>query len=788
MNKSKPLVSVIMPVYNGEKYLREAIESILDQTFTNFEFIIIDDGSTDGSLKIIKYFSGQDTRVRLIINKTNLGVAARLNQGIVASRGEYIARMDADDISLPRRFESQLAFLDSHPQVGVLGTAAYIIDQYGKINGSVRFPSNHLLLLWHLCFFENPIIHPSVIMRRNLINQMSVYNLDVSNAEDLNLWCRLSSKTRLANLPDIYFCLRKHEDNISLKKWSEQKRWTLENSRQLLSEILKDEITLAQLEGACQAVWAPVNANPQDFFQLAQLKYMLGCVLLTAAGFSCQEKIKLGQAASRELQELSKRVHGILPRKKIKRWINEINAIGMQSSKNKSYSLEKEKSHPVDDFNNDPYPGKPKILFIGLCESTHTQSWIDLLENSEINVRLFALPSGFYPPERWKTRVYLSKNRRKWYKPIPEIETGNLFSKVKRLYQTGLSIEPDSQKLARFLLETPKSVYTALVKIFIFSSLTIIRLLQSNPEKWLASIIQEWQPDIIHTLGTFDNQGGEFYYKVRKKYNLESYGKWVLQLSGGSDLTLRRHDPEMIPHILNYLTECDVIVSDNRSNISYASKLGIPVEKFSSITPVPGIGGLDIENLAQLWQVKPFHRERMILWPKGYDSQWSLALPVLEAIKLCWDEIKPCKIYILAATQELRAWVMALPKEIRQNCIIQDRIPRDEVIRLMLRARVMLAPSMIDGLPNVLLEAMACGAFPIVSPLETITPIVCQEKNVLFARNLYPEEISNAITKAMNDDDLVDKAVVRNLKLVVVIADRKKIREKVKKFYLSILK
>ena len=138
---------------------------------------------------------------------------------------------------------------------------------------------------------------------------------------------------------------------------------------------------------------------------------------------------------------------------------------------------------------------------------------------------------------------------------------------------------------------------------------------------------------------------------------------------------------------------------------------------------------------------------------------------------------------MLAMESETRMWFHALPPEIKQACRVDDRIPRHEILQLMGRARVMLAPSLVDGTPNSMFEAMATGAFPVLSPLDTIRPLVRDDSNVLFARNLYPDEIGLALVRAMTDDALVDGAAERNLVLVRELADRNTIRPRVVTLY-----
>ena len=245
---------------------------------------------------------------------------------------------------------------------------------------------------------------------------------------------------------------------------------------------------------------------------------------------------------------------------------------------------------------------------------------------------------------------------------------------------------------------------------------------------------------------------------------------------------MSRLDPTNAKRFSSILSECDQLLSDNRENFRFAREMGVEEHRLSRIGTVPGTGGVDVAALSRRWQGRPSSR-RAIIWPKAYESPWSKALPVLEAFKSCWDQIQPCEIFMFAAIPEVEMWYRTLPDPIREHSHIEPRMPRESVLDLTTRARVMLIPSLVDGTPNSLYEAMAAGALPIVSPLETITPIVESEKNVLFARNLYPEEIAQALVRAMTDDELVDRAAERNLELVRRLADRERIRPRVIRFY-----
>jgi glycosyltransferase involved in cell wall biosynthesis len=189
----------------------------------------------------------------------------------------------------------------------------------------------------------------------------------------------------------------------------------------------------------------------------------------------------------------------------------------------------------------------------------------------------------------------------------------------------------------------------------------------------------------------------------------------------------------------------------------------------------------DVQDL-----VLPSKRQRVIIWPKAHESMWAKAVPLIESIKLAWDRIKPCTIYAIAADNSTKSWLLTLPEEIRNSCLIYPRVPRQKVLEVMKQARVMLAPSLVDGVPNVLYEAMVYGAFPIVSPLNTIVPIISQPQNTIFARNLYPQEIAEALVKAMTDDDLIDSAAKNNLILAKEIASRQVISNRLISYYFHV--
>ena len=203
-----PKVSVIMPTYNAQEYLRESLESVLNQTFEDFELLIIDDGSTDKTIEIINSY--QDKRIK-IIQGDKKGISSALNKGIENASGKYIARMDADDICAPNRFENQVKYLDNTPEIGMSVTWVDIISDYkfsfwGKDAKNPKDFNTALL-------FQNPIVHPSVMFRTQLFKDKGLkYNENYKCAEDYELWSRLIKNVDIAAIDQPLIRYRIHEN------------------------------------------------------------------------------------------------------------------------------------------------------------------------------------------------------------------------------------------------------------------------------------------------------------------------------------------------------------------------------------------------------------------------------------------------------------------------------------------------------------------------------------------------------------------------------------------------
>ncbi len=234
-NYSHPLVSVVMPVYNGEKYLREAVESILNQTYTNFEFLVINDGSTDTTFGIVSSY--KDQRIRIINNETNIKLIASLNKGLDLAKGDYIIRMDADDVSLSNRIERQVEFMQAHPNIGVCGSFYQTIDKEEKV---IKYPIDHNELAVSLLFY-NPICHPTVIIRNSVILKNGLrFKEEYIHAEEYKFWADCMNYSELANIPEVLLNYREHASQISNIYSSLQINTSQKIRRELLVKIAPD--------------------------------------------------------------------------------------------------------------------------------------------------------------------------------------------------------------------------------------------------------------------------------------------------------------------------------------------------------------------------------------------------------------------------------------------------------------------------------------------------------------------------------------------------------------------
>jgi glycosyltransferase involved in cell wall biosynthesis len=219
--QAAPLVSVLMPVYNSQKYLSRAIESVLNQSFRDFEFIMIDDGSIDDSLGIMEWYAQHHERIR-IMSRPNTGIVGALNDGLEIARGALLARMDADDVCMSTRLEKQVAYLDAHPECVMVGSRVLLIDAEGSpiCEWAVEtthdeIDQSHIERRW-------PVVHPSVVIRSEALKRLGGYRQKYDTQEDIDLFLRLAEIGQVANLPQVLLHYRQHFESTCCMRSREQ--------------------------------------------------------------------------------------------------------------------------------------------------------------------------------------------------------------------------------------------------------------------------------------------------------------------------------------------------------------------------------------------------------------------------------------------------------------------------------------------------------------------------------------------------------------------------------------
>jgi hypothetical protein len=269
-----PRVSVIMSVYNGETHIRAAIDSILAQTFRDFEFIIIDDCSSDQTWNILTDYASRDSRLVLLRNDTNTGLTKSLNRGIHHARGEYIARQDADDLSLPTRFMLQVQHLDASPNVGVVGTWCWIIDDQGTDCGVSRLPTSPDAIKWKL-LFGNHLVHTSIMMRAEIVRAIGGYTPARTYSQDYDLWLRMRECTNLVNLPMPLVKKRRSTKNISSQYMDGQDQTAIHAMQQAMNNLLHQEVDIESVTYLRRTIRGRALHNTQAVRQVVRLVLLL---------------------------------------------------------------------------------------------------------------------------------------------------------------------------------------------------------------------------------------------------------------------------------------------------------------------------------------------------------------------------------------------------------------------------------------------------------------------------------------------------------------------------------
>lgn len=288
MTNPAPVISVVIPAYNAEKYLVQSVESILTQTFTDFELLIIDDGSTDKTLEIANGFT--DPRIRVIKNPHNLGIPKTRNIGWQEAGGDFIANQDADDWSHPERLEKQLAFMHENPQVAMSSTNRNLVDEHGNSQSQRAMPASPT---WVSMKMRNEIVCTSVMIRKSILDEFGGYNECFDMAEDYELWLRIIKKHPIANMPEHLINIRVHSQSTTAKD-----SYALVNWHTLAKAVTCNLVTQANVKRYYE------NGIETFFPEIPQELKAENLVLL-AAGFKNTKRYKEAHAKYIELKNLN---------------------------------------------------------------------------------------------------------------------------------------------------------------------------------------------------------------------------------------------------------------------------------------------------------------------------------------------------------------------------------------------------------------------------------------------------------------------------------------------------
>lgn len=303
---SRPIVSVVMPVYNCEKYLREAIESILSQTFKDFELIIVVGSSTDSTDLILESYLEKDNRIKVFHQEAE-GLVAALNMGCLQAKGQYIARMDADDRCLQQRLERQVRYMETHPEIGILGTWAWYIDETGRQVDSARMLINPRLIEFHL-YFANCIIHSSVIMRREILETLGFYNPEALHAEDYELWSRATGITKISVLPEILLESRIWRGSVSNLESEVQKQTVARIRREMISVLLGSEVSADLIVSAHKTANLSVPDSARQVYSVSIIFGQLYLAYLKANSLNLMESLEAANISMIFLKKILKEI------------------------------------------------------------------------------------------------------------------------------------------------------------------------------------------------------------------------------------------------------------------------------------------------------------------------------------------------------------------------------------------------------------------------------------------------------------------------------------------------
>jgi hypothetical protein len=549
-----PSLSVILPVYNAGPFLKNAVQSVLDQTYTDFEIIAINDGSTDESLQTLQSF--HDPRLR-VFDQENRGLNNTLHRGIELASAALVARMDQDDQCLPHRFAVQVAFMQSHPEVGVCG-GAVILDDNGK-RGVVRFPATDVGIKWRLCF-TSALVHPTVMFRKAIVESVGSYRQspDINLTEDYDLWTRLAPTTTFANITDPILILRKHGGNMTSASNLRHLQQSQEVSHRYVQAILKHPVSTAVMARLRREATEPEDALPAsnvlEELQASFLKY--------PDTRQAEQRNIQRDVASRHMWL---RAYVASPEAKARLLTRAWHASPTRAL---YYFIRYQIAKVAAIFRSRNIPVKSskkvmKILIIAMSDSIHTARWLSQISNRGWDIHLF-----------------------------PSIDLGEVHPAIRNVtvHHTFFAKVNTADASVRLRGTNVFSKNIALVLRSLF------RLLSPHKRaEQLSRLLYEIQPDVIHTLET---QHSGYLLIDALTFGAPTPKPWVHSL-WGSDLFYFGRFPKHRARIQQVLDRCTHLICEGNRDVQLARSLGFT----GIILPnMQATGGFDLQVRTTLQQ------------------------------------------------------------------------------------------------------------------------------------------------------------------------------------------
>jgi glycosyltransferase involved in cell wall biosynthesis len=752
LDKTKPLVSIVMPVYNGAKYLRQAIDSALDQTYDNIEVIVVNDGSNDNG-KTEEIARSYGNRIKYLY-KENGGVATALNVAIKSSKGEYISWLSHDDLYYKNKIERQMKILDSISSSRVLLYTDYnAIDANGDVIQTVRLESSKTRSYEDgiiSSLFKSSIHGCSLLIPKKCFSDVGYFDEHLKTTQDYDLWFKLFvNGYEFRHVPEVLICTRWHEEQgthalstIHHKEVEELYIWAFdmlyENIKKVHPETIVELILFLRARTLVKSpdyILSKIKRSNPGLY-LKTLRYNVRPLINNFL-----QTVDIKAFVKKQIVRLRALLESILPQ-----FVKDIINIILDRC---LYFIKIDKKTA----------GRKRILFVALPESLHTARWINQFKDKGWDLYLFpAVDSGKVHPDTKNVTIYYSA-----YGAIGRQKDSE--NRYRGLYIPSRY----GPKLASYVRTILRAVYPA------------YRYIQ------LKRLIRRLQPDLVHSI-EFQNSGYLTFY-VKESYH-GKFPKWLVT-NYGNDIFLFGRLKSHKDIIRRILKSCDYYSCECYRDVDLAREYGFKGE----VLPVfPNTGGYDLELASEL-KVKGPVSERRLIMIKGYGLERGRALVAMRAIERCADLIKEngYRIIIYLATYdvifaaELLEESTGIPIQVYPMNMAVDShhyaFTHEEMLRLHGQARISINNNISDGIAISLLDAMVMGSFPIHSSGACGNEWFEDGISGIIVPANDPDVIERAIRTALTDDELVNNAAVINWRTSVERLDQNKLKKESLEFY-----